>query len=84
MQPRWKKSKIEYQCRDGVRMNQETLLTSLIDEYTNLYERHLKLLKMVQKIIPLIDSMEDSRERTKIIKILVNTSNNLLRDLDIE
>ena len=57
------------------------MLTSIIDEYTGLYERHMKLLKMVQKIIPLLDEMEDSREKSKIVRILVNTGQRLARDI---
>lgn len=65
-------------------MKEETLLTSLIDEYSGLYERHLVLLKMVQRIIPLLDRMEDSREKAKIVDILVATGKKLIRELDIE
>ena len=62
-------------------MEEATLITSLIDEYTGLYERHMKLLKMVQKIIPLLDDMEDSKEKTKIVRILINTGHRLIEDL---
>ena len=62
-------------------MEEATLITSLIDEYTGLYERHMKLLKMVQKIIPLLDDMEDSKEKTKIVRILINTGHRLIDDL---
>ena len=65
-------------------MNETTILTSLIDEYSGLYERHMKLLKMVQKIIPLLDEMEDSREKSKIVRLLVNTGQRLIEDLRIE
>lgn len=64
-------------------MKEEALLTSLIDEYSSLYERHLILLKMVQRIIPLLDEMEESKEKQKIVNILVSTGKRLIRELDI-
>ena len=39
---------------------------------------------MVQKIIPLLDEMEDSREKSKIVRLLVNTGQRLIEDLRIE
>lgn len=62
-------------------MEEATMITSLIDEYSGLYERHMKLLKMVQKIIPLLDDMEDSKEKDKIVRILINTGHRLIEDL---
>lgn len=62
-------------------MEETTMITSLIDEYSGLYERHMKLLKMIQKIIPLLDKMEDSKEKSKIVRILVNTGNRLIEDM---
>ena len=62
-------------------MEETTMIISLIDEYSGLYERHMKLLKMIQKIIPLLDNMEDSKEKSKIVRILVNTGNRLIEDM---